>query len=230
MANEMPKAQSHAAPIQPYQNLFPAAFQFWAGPVLFDNDGRYYCPGFEGPTYSTSPWDTVVVGVPYTDPDKPQTPGIAEVSVEKYRDVDKKKAAGKDGARVTIHGIEPAMIEIKLIIWTPDQLRVLSELWPVLFPKMQKGTPPAFDIDHPMTRIHDVKSVIFVRGDGPMPGPVVRSRVFTMKAVEYLPPGKKKATVTPVKPIGSPVNDPPVTTKPGANPDNTGPNGGPHGT
>ena len=69
------------------------------------------------------------------------TPGIAEVKLTKYRDVDKnKKAAGNDGKRVTIHGIEPAEGEIELIIWTPQQWRMLKALWPVLFPGPQKFT------------------------------------------------------------------------------------------
>jgi hypothetical protein len=132
--------------IQPYQNVQQVSFQFWAKPVLQASDGTYYSPGFDGPTYASSPWDYLYLGVPST---QPFTPGLCTVAVNRTRDVDKKKAVGNDGARVTIHGVDAAMVEIAIRIWTPEQLRQLAALWPTLFPNAYKGAPPAYDVQRP---------------------------------------------------------------------------------
>lgn len=107
----------------------PIAFDFWYQPVFQNDDGSLYCDGITGPTIADSLWDKVFFsGAP--------TPGVAEVNFRRDRDVDIKKPTGSDGATVTIHGIVPADIEIKLLIWTPDQFKALGELWPLLM------TPP----------------------------------------------------------------------------------------
>lgn len=127
--------------VQPYQNVAAVAFQFWAKPVLQAQDGSYYCPGFEGATYAKNEWDKLIISVPYNPPlEEPSTPGLCEISVTKERTYDKKKAAGSDGARVTVHGIDPAQVEVRVTVWTPEQLRRLKSLWDVLFPGPQKQT------------------------------------------------------------------------------------------
>lgn len=194
-------ATDSRAPIDPYTNVSQVAFQFWQKPVLTARNGEYYTPGCEGLTYQKSEWDYVYLGIPST---QPYTPGKCEVHVKKDRDFDKKKASGSDGARITLHGIDPAQVEIKLTIWTPEQLRQLANLWPILFPMAGKNAPVPYDVDHPVFRMHNVKSVVFTGGDGPVlstSGP--RLGVFTMKAVEFLQPGKKRATKTPVQALGS---------------------------
>lgn len=210
-----------------YQGLSPTAFDFWAQPVFKRTDGALYCPGFTGETYSKSAWDYVVIQ------GDTQTPGICEVSCDKSRDVDKKKAAGSNGARLTIHGIEPAIVEIEITIWTPEQLKQLRSLVEAIFPannKRPKGVsatdpwPPAFDVNHPTFQTHKVKSLVFTKITGPAPGKVTRSKMFKISALEFLPPSKKKATATPVKSKGSTL-DPDQTTypTPGSSSKNTGP-------
>lgn len=204
--------------IQPYQNLQQVSFQFWAKPVLQDRNGTYFCPGFEGETYASNPWDYLYLGIPST---KPFTPGLARVAVQRARDVDKKKAVGNDGARVTIHGVDPAAVEIEIRIWTPEQLRQLSALWPILFPNAYKGAPPAYDTQHPMLTYHNIKSLQFYAGSGP----IIDERrvgVFTLHAIEFLKPGKTKATKTETGSIGS-LLDPGTYPKPGDNADNLRP-------
>jgi len=205
----------------PYSGLARASFDFWGSPVLTNNNGELYCPGFVGETYMVNPEDFLYLGLPLT---RPFTPGVADVQIESYRDVDKKKAAGGDGARVTIHGLEPADVTVSIVIWTPEQLRVLQNIWTILFPKAQKGSPPAYDIQHPRLKFHGVKSLQFVRGSGPHPGPIARSRVFTMRAIEFLKPSQKKTSKTEVASIKSKY-DPKTTDhpKPGSVPGNTGP-------
>lgn len=182
--------------LNPYPNA-QTPFEFWAAPVYTAADGTYYTPGFTGNTYMSNVWDYCVVnGV--------RTPGkVLDVKVVKGRDVDKKKAAGSDGARNTIHGVDPGSVEISIMIWTPEQLRQLQKMWDLVFPVSGKGQPQPWDTQHPKLKFHHIKSLQFFKGEGPDPGPIVQSRVFTMHSVEFMPPGKKKATVTPVASKGS---------------------------
>jgi hypothetical protein len=262
------------------------AFDFWA-PTFTAADGSLVSPGFTGNLYASNVWD-------FVDFAGERTPGLAEVTVDKERGLDEKKSPGSDGATLTLHGSNPAKIEIKLTIWTPEQLRRLNELWPILLtppyklghttvsafsnpapssvtntttgststipsavtgnsrqnprattvvnatagnvstisvPVVQTKTvrlaikvPVTFVVTHPMFRLHRIAKVQIIGGRGPEPGPIVRSRVFTIRAVEYLPSSSKNTTRTDDSPIGSAfepgANDYPA---PGSNPSNTGP-------
>lgn len=211
-----------------YSNLTNAvSFDFWAQPVLTDASGALYCPGYTGKTFMKGAWDSVKIG-------SLQTPGTCDVTVSKSRDVDKKKAAGSDGARITIHGIDPGSGEITLTIWTPEQLKTLRSVWEQIFPssnKRPKGVaasspwPPAFDVAHPIFRTHSIKSVVFTGGEGPKTGSVRGTRIFTIRWQEYLAPSKKKVTHSPVASKGSTL-DPAQKGNyptPGSNKKNTGP-------
>lgn len=204
--------------INPYLPTSQASFVFWRKPVFTASDGTLWSPGFEGPTYSANPWDFVYLGIPSTEP---FTPGICRVTVDNSRDVDKKKAAGSDGARVTIHGKEPAKVDIEIIIWTPEQLKALAGLWPVLFPPAYKKSPPAYDAQHPVLSIHGIKSLQFIGGSGPDIDGQGRGS-FKMKALEFLKPGKKNAAKTESGSIGS-LLDPGAYPTPGQSPVNLGP-------
>jgi hypothetical protein len=203
-------------------------FPFWRQPVYQLDDGTYWHPGTDGPTYLVdvdSPWSYVYVGIPST---QPYTPGKATVHVRKARDIDKKKAAGQDGAHVAIHGVDLWVGEIELLIWTPEQYRALLSLWPILFPVAYKGAPPAYDIQHPLLALHNIKSAQFIGGEGPELDAQGRGQ-FRMTAIEFLKPGKKNATKTNVQSIGSRLDAgvEPTTaagySTPGSDPSNLGP-------
>lgn len=114
-----------------YEGITGLASTFWGSPVLQRQDGTLYCPGYMGNTYASSQWDFVVIGN-FT------TPGIARLTCDKQREVDKKKVKGADGARITLAGLEPAKVEIRLTIWTPEQLKQLDILRAQIFPGPQK--------------------------------------------------------------------------------------------
>lgn len=261
----------------------PIATDFWYSPVYADANGDWACPGFTGNTYSPNPWDAVFVAIPYSGTDQPLTPGICEVLCEKERSFDKKKAKGADGARITVHGIDAAEGEIEIVIWTPQQYRVLMEMWPLLFPPPQKFTTTKtvttgsttqvggagfgslaagnneptgfdngqfgpvegttaqvpqtfqtkristtqvksesrpFDVSHPKFKLLDIKSVIFVKGSGPDPGPTPFSRVFKIRWVEYYAPGSVDVTTTPAASKSS-TFEPVGYQTPGSNPSNS---------
>lgn len=234
-ANGNASTQGAGQPINPYagnsvQNPYGpnvasrVNFAFWRQPVYQLGDGTYWTPGSDGATYASSPWDKIYIGLPTTG--TPYTPGIAKVKVEKFRDVDKKKSAGIDGARITIHGVEPAEVDIDLLIWTPEQLRQLIILWSNLFPAAYKGPPPTYSVQHPAFSggLHSVSSVQFVKMEGPDISPDGRG-MFRLKAWEFLKPGTKDATSTaaaPLPTIYDQTNSSTVAT-PGASSTNTGP-------
>jgi hypothetical protein len=96
-----------------------------------------------------------------------------------------------------------------------------------LFPQAYKGSPPAYDVQHPMLAIHGIKALQFTSGEGPEIDAQGRG-VFKMSAWEFLKP-KKAAPKTEVKPIGSrlDVGVEPTTASgfalPGSDPNNLGP-------
>lgn len=79
-----------------------------------------------------------------------------------------------------------------------------------------------FDVSHPKLSLLGIKSVVFVKGGGPDPGPTPLSRVFTIKWVEYNPPGTVNATTTPAAAKASTL-EPAGYQTPGTNPANLGP-------
>ena len=235
-----------------FEGLDIVPFDFWGQPVYVDKNGELQCPGFVGKTYASSIWDYVRIG-------GMQTPGIAEVQTNKFRDVDRKKRSGGDGARITVHGIEPALVEIRIQLWTPEQWRSMGNLWAKLFPGPQKITTTKkntvvigqtganastvantvtttvkntsvvtpikfFDVRHPELELHRINSVTFTRGEGPVPGPNPRTRVFIMHAVEYMKPRKVDVTTSPegAQALATTL-DPQSLPTPGSDPANTGP-------
>ena len=113
--------------------------KFWGRPVIQDDKGNLSCPGFSGNTYSKHPWESVgIAGVPLVGNSQGRTPGICEVTCDKAREVDVKKSKGSDGARITLSGLKPAKVEIRVHVWTPEQLKELDILRPIIFPAAQK--------------------------------------------------------------------------------------------
>lgn len=188
-----------------YFGLNTLSYPFWGSPIIQNQDGTLSCPGFYGNTYATNAWDKVLIGVPYDQSkgEQPYTPGICTVEVMKGRGVDKKKSAGKDGTTVTFQGIENADVRIDVMIWTPEQLRQFVSLWSLLCPKLGKSAPNPYDVQHPTLTLHDVKSLQFIRGSGPVPGPIAKSRIFTMYAVEFIQKQTKNVVRTPIQSMDS---------------------------
>jgi hypothetical protein len=277
-----------STPTNAYANAKAVPSKFWGAPVLANDDGTVWCPGYSGDTYSKRLWSYVTIAVPYNAPSLPQTPGICEVTCVKMRDVDKKKKKGSDGARITLAGLEPAEVDLKNKIWTPQQLVELDILRDIIFPGPQKvttttqdltlhlattvqprgvtivddgkggfanrrdfvvattipsepfksgkkttttkmvTTPQPFDVLHPVLDREGVNSLIFVRTEGPVPGPERNTMIFTFKAIQHSLPAKGvNSTTTPsgsksTAPLRSTLEDG-VGQPPGNNPENLGP-------
>lgn len=236
-----PKAKQPYESIPVYTDKFRATnydkiqavdlnFPFWGSPVYQLADKSLFCPGFVGPTYLTNPWDYIVInGVQLKNttskipPALQKTPGRVEVVPGKAREFDKKKAPGRDGSRLTMHGLDLAEVSIKILIWTPEQFKILQQLWRELFPLQQKTvtktktksgnevfktterTPSVYSVSHPALDMHGINYLTFVAGTGPEDGPIARSKVFTIRAVEYFQVGTVNTTktLTAEEPMGN---------------------------
>ncbi len=220
-------------PVVPYNTpeTVPVPGIFWGAPVLVDDQGHPYCPGYIGNTFTDNPWDTVKIAIPapfltgdLLSLNVDRTPGICDVSVRRGRDIDRKKSAGSDGERLTFKGINNADVEIAITIWTPEQLDVLRALWAVLQPPAGKGVPAAFDVRHPQFELNNIKSLCFIDSMGLTEGRASKVKVFTIRAVEYFPPGTKN-TVKSIEKSYAPRDNTLESShpKPGANPENQGP-------
>lgn len=211
----------------PYQNVQSVSFNFWGAPVIQNADGSLFCPGFEGPTYAKNAYDKLKVTWPITlqiaGQGIDETPGVAQIDIQKEHRYDEKKPAGADGSRVTVYGANPAKVTIRITVWTPTQLKVLKEIWKTLFPK-DSTQANAYDCYYPGFEEYGIKALMFLGGSGPRMGGTVGTRIYEINAVEFSPPKKKNATKTPkgAAPDGS-INDPTKYPKPGSNKKNTGP-------
>lgn len=172
---------------------------FWGAPVIQASDGSLVCPGFEGNTYASNIWDYVIFG------ESSVTPGIANVSVNKRRLLDRQKPSGENYSRLVYTGLENAVIDIQLTIWTPMQWIALKKLWINLFPYLKSANlpeeqptsdtitrvspdwPPAFQVYHPALVPHLVSAIAILGADGPMPGYIPNSRLFVIHGIEYVP-------------------------------------------
>lgn len=276
----MPVLDPYPSATVPYKDVAGrVSSNFWGSPVIQMSDGTLSCPGYTGATYSSRIWDFVGIKLPaalLSGSMQAKTPGACEVNCLRERDVDKKKKKGSDGARITLAGLEPATVDIKVTIWTPEQLKNFELLCAIIFPGRQKqtttkqvptgqstttvigatdATPTAdtvnrqavtqtiptaatktvkttksvtvtqpFDVSHPVLDGQGVKSIVFIKRDGPDPGKAPGSKVFTLKAIEFSLPSKVNATTTPTGAValGSTLDDTTGAT-PGSDTRNTDP-------
>lgn len=87
-----------------------------------------------------------------------------------------------------------------------------------------RQVPITFDVSHPALALLGIKAVQITGARGPVPGRYPQSKVFTIKCIEYLPPGKANATKTDDAPItGASTLQSTAWPTPGSNPANTGP-------
>lgn len=153
--------------------------------------------GYRGKLYADNPWATIILGSPASRQLPIQLPGLVEVErAGIVLKADQKSAAGRHGANVTTHGLDPQPVEIKVTIWTPEQLAKLEELLPQILPRAETRSPWPIDAAHPGLRLLGIKSIIILGASALRPGSVQGTREMTISARDWRPPGKKTQTVT----------------------------------
>ncbi len=145
--------------------------------------------GGEGPPQAASKWDRCKLG----DYD---LPGICRVTAAPTRQVDKKKHAGKDGARITLKGYDPGPVTIEVTIWTKEQLTLLEKAVAGLWKPPGKEATGPVDIIAYELGILKIRSVQLVSPSALRPGPKPGSRVMNLNCLEFVEP-KSTGTKTP---------------------------------
>lgn len=165
------------------------SLDFW-DVVYQQSDGTFISPGYIGPTYLANSWGSVFLnGI--------QSPGMAEVRIDRVRVADKKKGAGVDVGTATIHGILPSDIDIKIVIWTADQWDKFKTWISALIPKTGKGSPPAISCRHPVFDFHNISNLQVLGAMGPdWHGGIPRAKAITLKCIEWVKPATAKKNVS----------------------------------
>lgn len=161
-------------------------------------DGVIEGPAAEGAlTLRGMEWDTLLIS-------GMAMPGLATVTVSEIsRRLQNKKENGSDGSSPTFRGLNPAKVEIELLLWTPDQLRTWEAMLPVIFPRAGKGTNglSGLDISHPNTALCGIRAIVIESVTGLMPGPSHGTKAVKLKCFEFMPPKKAKAVKTVVSAV-----------------------------
>jgi hypothetical protein len=121
-------------------------------------------------------------------------PGLAIVSASIGRKIDTKSASGSDGATLTDKGYEPGKVDIKLVLWTREQLEDYLRVRPRRRPN-EPRRPIA--VEHPALELLNIRSIYINELSSPTPGTVKGTREITIKAIEYRPPTRRNVTRTP---------------------------------
>jgi len=135
-------------------------------------------------------WDTVEIAGKIF-------PGVASVRGSGLkRKVDVKKPKGSDGASLKDEGIEPAKLEITLLIYNRYFWEQLQGLMPLINPRKKGGLRRPMSIVHPLTRLMNITN-IYVDGI-PIPEHDKRNGFLRFKftAIEWFPgpkPARKAA-------------------------------------
>ncbi len=163
----------------------PAALQARADDVPF------WDPGAPVESFaSPSAWDVLVIG-------NETLPGVAIVTGGRRQKLDRKDSPGTDSSTITQLGREPAQIEVRLVMWTPEQLAQWVRIAKVLHPPFGKGMGKPYDVYHPGLAALSIWSLILVdigvTAPGGQPG-VYESR---LRFIEFAPPAQV-GTKTPL--------------------------------
>lgn len=183
--------------------------------------------GYDGPLYSSSPWDYVMLG-------NDKLPGICRVRGAPEYMVDRQKPNGGDAAAIILRGYNPKDIEIEVTIWTPQQWEklqdVITKVWrrpnkasALDLPRSGKGVETvkkaeetaaiqggarlveqqAVDISHPSTSLYGIKQVVVVGMSMPEDGGTVGSKVVRIRCVQFIAPAAAKDATAARKTKGS---------------------------
>lgn len=177
-------------------------------------------------------WDTATIrGI--------TVPGIVEVVGVPEKAMDMRKPAGKNGGTATIHGRKPAMFEIRVRMWTPEQWQHMVDLLGQIWPAGGATNTDALEIQHPALSFVGIDRGILIAPSTPQPGSAKGERVVSLRFMEFRPGDQKQGTKTVkqasvaptvapqyTNPSGTPLTAPDslkAKLLPSADPDNLGP-------
>lgn len=177
---------------------------YWDPAVLGKPDGKALFYG-GGPTFLKNRWDSMWFN-------GQQMPGLWSVKRgSPSLQIDQKKGPGHDGARLSLHGILPAEIEMTVTIWNGDQWNVFVKMVPVFWRRPTKDNKEigalsqslgisktdaklyqsSVAASHPALDLYGISNIIVRQPSLPQDGPIRQTKVITIAAIESLPPTKK---------------------------------------
>lgn len=118
-------------------------------------------------------------------------PGVANVSGEPKRKLDKKNAKGADGRTITDDGADGVDIEVVIQIYTAEQWYNYQLAIPFIDPNQQKGKLLPVDIIHPALKLHNIRSMYVESMTLPQTNGTPQVREVRIKATSWAPPPKK---------------------------------------
>lgn len=86
-------------------------------------------------------------------------PGLAWVTAQRKQKTDVKTTAGGDGSTQTNSGTEPAIVNVRLEIWTPDHWTQWQRWIPRLEPRPGKPRKDAIQAYHPALAAHRINAL-----------------------------------------------------------------------
>lgn len=155
--------------------------------------------GSAGPTYLTG-WDLGILG-------GERIPGKCRITKGGVKvKKDPKRKAGADGARPTLHGMDPGAVDFEVTVWTEEQLERLIAWCDRFLPRQGVRSAP-YLFQHEQLRSMGPSVMVTVESGSelqlaPELGPF--GRRLQVHCDHWLPPsgkGAKTATATPVRAV-----------------------------
>lgn len=143
--------------------------------------------------YDYNSWDKVVLA-------GTEAPGLATVTGKKCHRLDKKEAAGQDGAVQTHLGYQPAEVDITIRLWTYAQWVAWQELVPSIQPKPGKATPKPIEVYHPALAAMSIHTLYVAEIGLPRDVQPRGTKEIVIRCQEWRPGTGKNVTSTPTGP------------------------------
>lgn len=108
-------------------------------------------PLWAGPGTDDS-WDALILGGQFI-------PGVPTVECEMSWKLDIQKPKGADGYKMKDEGLEPANVEISLVLVRQEELTELAKVLPLLRPPKKGGTRDPLEIQHPSAAVAGITAI-----------------------------------------------------------------------
>lgn len=131
-------------------------------------------------------WDEITIG-------GLRFSGVASVSGDSFKKkIDKRKAAGADGARIVDKGFDLVEFTITLTGWLPEHAQEMESLASIVAPRGGRESRHAIDVDHPSLLFAGIVQM-YVTG-ATLPVPQDGKLVWTIRATEFRDPPRRNTT------------------------------------
>jgi hypothetical protein len=118
--------------------------------------------------------------------------GKVKVDVKLGRDLETKKAPGKNVHRVIDRGLKRAEITIELTTWTQAGLSQMTKLISSFELRARLKDRKAIKVTHPAINVYDLHEIVVRDAHGPHPGDMPGAFVLEITAIDWRPPAQAR--------------------------------------